>query len=403
MSPGSDRTAVLFLGDLLDGLRALEQLLRHKRAEWEMSFVGDAEEALERIAAGSFDVVVADDDAPGEAARGLLSRVRERSPRTIRFLLAEKRRRTDVVGSLGRAHQVLAKPCDAPALERAIERALRLRDLLASERLARVTSRIQALPQLPAGFAELQRALDSERSSVETVGLLIGRDPALTAKVLQLVNSSLFGLPRRITSPVEAASYLGLDTIRSLVLASHALQAPWHGRIEPRTLERVWKHSSATAALAKAIVGLEGGDARMADDAFLAGLLHETGELVLEADLRDELAQARSAAERLGQPLHEAERRCLGASHALVGAYLFALWGLSDEVVEAIAFGHEPDACKAPGFSLVTALHAADVIAARADPETARRGKTLDVRHLGRLGLLGSVPRWERAAAALQA
>src|SRR5262249_27110553 len=148
------------------------------------------------------------------------------------------------------------------------------------------------------------------------------KDVAMSARVLQLVNSSFFGMPQSITNPIDAVTYLGLDTITALVLTSQVFAGCSNTALRLETLQRLWDHSLTTGSCARAIARLEQCDRDVADHAFLAGMLHDVGTLVLASELTEELANAWRLAGKLGVPTHEAERRVLGASHAAVGAYV---------------------------------------------------------------------------------
>jgi HD-like signal output (HDOD) protein len=124
----------------------------------------------------------------------------------------------------------------------------------------------------------------------------------------------------------------------------------------------LWKHSVASAGLAKRIAVLEQADEKTCDDSFIAGLLHDVGKLVLASKLNSEYRKVFEIASRDGTDLLDAERKTLGATHAEVGAYLLGLWGLSDSVVEAVAYHHSPEKCLSKQFSTLTAVHAANAI-----------------------------------------
>jgi DNA-binding NarL/FixJ family response regulator len=118
-----------------------------------------------------------------------------RYPNTVRLVLSGHADREAVLRLVGPAHQYLSKPCNAEDLRIAIARALAMRDLLASEPLKQLASRIGSLPSLPASHAQLMRELRQPEPSVERVAEIISRDIGMTTKILQLVNSSFFGLP----------------------------------------------------------------------------------------------------------------------------------------------------------------------------------------------------------------
>jgi putative nucleotidyltransferase with HDIG domain len=124
--------------------------------------------------------------------------------------------------------------------------------------------------------------------------------------------------------------------------------------------DQLWNHSWATGVLAKSLAEIELGDAHVADQAFLGGLLHDVGKLVLATGLAEEYAQVVRHQRRQRLPLGQAELELLGATHAEVGAYLLGLWGMPTPLVEAVALHHRPTVQDSPHFTLATALHVAN-------------------------------------------
>lgn len=392
---------ILFVDDERQLLSGLESMLYRFRSTWSMAFVDSAEAALELLKAGDFDVVVSDLHLGGMDGLALLAAVKEQDPGATRIILSGTSDQESVLRAVGIAHQFLAKPCSAEDLKGTIQRSMLLRELLSSERVARVAGRLSALPVVPSLYLEIQRELARPEGSLDAVGKLVARDVGMSAKVLQLVHSAFFGLARRISSANEAVKYLGLDTLSALVLSSRVFERS--GALMPERLELLWTHSLRCAAFARALVRLEGGDAKAADQAFLAGMLHEVGLLLLMNDLPEELAEAWKYARRFGLSPSEGERRVIGASHAALGAYLMGIWGLPDPIVQAIAYHHTPGALPHEDFGALTAVHVATALDCGA--EGSAFGETeaeLDLAHLEYRGLTARLPLWRAECARIQ-
>ena len=210
---------LLFVDDEPRVLQGLQRQLHPMRSEWSMHFMDGAARALEFMASHPVDIVVSDMIMPGMDGAQLLTEVAKRHPQTVRIILSGHAEREAVLRLVGPAHQYLSKPCDADELRKAIVRAFALRDLLGNEHLKQLTTRIKNLPTLPSLQKQLTEELRKESPSLENIGQLISRDVGMTAKILQLVNSAFFGLAQPIGSPTEATAYLGLNTIRALVLS----------------------------------------------------------------------------------------------------------------------------------------------------------------------------------------
>jgi putative nucleotidyltransferase with HDIG domain len=219
---------------------------------------------------------------------------------------------------------------------------------------------MDALPSVPSLYLEMAEELQSPEPSIQKVGQIIARDPGMTAKILQLANSAFFGLRRRLSNPADAVAYLGLDHVQHLFLAVHAFSQFTPPPTTSFSIELLWEHSVATAALAKSIAKQEEASKDIIEDAFTAGLLHDIGKLMLACRLSRSHAEAAYRAKMRGIPLWVAEHEVLSATHAEVGAYLLGLWGLPDGVVESVAYHHCPVNCANNSFCALTALHAAD-------------------------------------------
>ncbi len=181
--------------------------------------------------------------------------------------------------------------------------------------------------------------------------------------MLQTVNSAAVAMGEKITNPVEAVSVLGLDTIKSLVLCLQVFSQSPPSLPTGITLDDLWRHSFAVGQLSRKIARLHTSDARTASDAFTAGLLHRVGQIVLTTNLAKEYADVVAVSREENRLLHEVEKARLGVTSAQIGAYLLGLWGMPLTLIEADALYNEPDWVTAREFSLLTAVHVADVIA----------------------------------------
>jgi putative nucleotidyltransferase with HDIG domain len=224
------------------------------------------------------------------------------------------------------------------------------------------------------------------------VGELVARDPALSAKLIHLANSAVFGLQLEVASPKDAVTYLGLETTRALVLMAHSFA--FFDQVIPSrfSIEHLQAHSLNTAHIARRIAEAEGQESQQADQAFTAGLLHDIGKLVLAANLPEAFSQALAMAAEQRRSLWETESQIFGASHAEIGAVLLGHWGLPLPVLQAVAGHHCPElGGQFPGFSTVTAVHVADVL----EHESGSGNLTTAVLDLSYLQLLDSEGRLE--------
>ena len=386
---------LLFVDDEPRVLQGLQRQLRPMREEWDMHFVASGREALEFMKERPVDIIISDMMMPGMDGSELLTEVLKTHSQTVRIILSGHAERESVLRLVGPAHQYLSKPCDADELRRAIMRAFALRDLLGNEQLKELTTRIKNLPTVPALQNRLTEELRKETPSLERVAEIISRDIGMTAKILQLVNSAFFGLAQPINTPAEAVVYLGLNTIRSLVLTVEIFSQYQQGTCPAFSLDVLAQHSWITATIARTLAQLERQEARLADQCFLAGMLHDVGQLVLAFGLPDDYCQVIADAKRENLPMWKVELERFGATHADVGAYLLALWGLPNPISEAVVMHHLPARSAALEFSPAVAVHVADVFAHDLLPANTEVPRPeLDRDYLMRIGLVERLGFW---------
>jgi HD-like signal output (HDOD) protein len=327
-----------------------------------MHFAQGGAKALELMGESHFDVLVTDLRMPGVDGTTLVARARTDSPGTIRVVLSGSVDAGQSQGLVSLAHRYLSKPCEPKQLEECIDRCLATQALIESQELRVQLGAVGALPPLPSTFAALQRALADPSIDLSKVSAIIEKDPAVSAKVLQVCNSAFFRLPRRVSSIKQAVSYLGLSTVRSMVLSAELFR-PGKPLSPGLDLGQMQRHALSVAAIARSLAG----DASWAEDAFLAGLLHDVGFLLLARQFKDQMQQALEAA-AAGMPLAEAEQTYVGVSHGVAGGYLLGLWGLPYEVVEAVAHHEVPTLVARGSFDVLGAVAIAQALILKMNP-----------------------------------
>jgi HD-like signal output (HDOD) protein/CheY-like chemotaxis protein len=352
---------ILFVDDELMVLEGIRRMLRSMRAEWDMEFVQSAEAALRLMGQKQFDVIVSDMRMPEMNGAELLAEVMKRHPTTIRLILSGYADKDLILKCVGSTHQYLSKPCEAESLKAAITRASNLENSLDNGRLKTLVCRMSRLPSIPTLYTQVVEKVSQVDASVEEVANLVGKDIGMTVQVLKLTNSAFFGLRRQLSTAEEAVSYLGMDTIKSLVLSIHAFSQFEDAETGLLRIDALWGHSLSVASLARRISKLEFQDAKAADESFTAGVLHDIGKLILAVNVPDEYAEAVRLAQT-GLDLSLAEEKVFGANHADVGGYLIGLWGLPAPVVEAVALNHSPSRATHQSFSPLTSVHAANFL-----------------------------------------
>jgi len=221
-----------------------------------------------------------------------------------------------------------------------------------------VLRRTHNLPSLPTVVLELLASMDQEDVNIDTLTSKIGQDQALTAKTLRLANSSFYGMAKQVSTIHEAIAILGFRTVRSLA-ATAALIGTFAGRT-PTSFNVVpfWRHSIAAAVCARELATHL--DLNQ-EQAYIAGLLHDIGRLVLVTQFQPNYEATMAHRSQFDCGLLDAEQAVLGIDHAAVGLGLTRHWKFPDAVTQAIGAHHASTSLDLQPLSLV--VMASDVIA----------------------------------------
>jgi putative nucleotidyltransferase with HDIG domain len=212
---------------------------------------------------------------------------------------------------------------------------------------------INSLPTIPSTLRKIVLMLEKPRISLDDLGRFISNDPALTIKVLKMVNSAAYGFPGRISSVSHAIMLLGLNVIKGLLLGVSVFE------LMQKTMDGLWEHSIGCAVVARVIARKK--QIKDPEEVSVSGLLHDIGKAILMLQFPEEFAQAIKKAETEEITLYDAEKSFFAATHADVGHWLAQKWNFPQNLVEAIAFHHQPNLSKQT--SLDTAIiHVSDVL-----------------------------------------
>ena len=380
-------------------LNGLQRTLRKMRGEWEMTFTSSSKEALDILGSGSFDVIVSDLRMPEMDGMQLLAEVKSKHPQVVRIILSGQVEQESTFKSVQVAHQSLSKPCDADILKHTLNKLFGLRNLLEDESIKRIVSQTETLPSLPEVYTEVISELQSSDPSVQKVAEIISADLAMTAKILQVVNSAFFGLVRKINNPKEAVMLLGTETIKALVLSVKIFSQFNHKKFAWFNFDELFNHSMSVSMFAQTISKQEHLDQTLVNNSLMAGMFHDLGKLILVTSFQEPYQKVLMEAGKTRQNLWDLEIERFGTSHAEIGAYLMGLWGLEYPVIEAIAFHHRPGKSLSNSTGLLTAVHFGDAFdRLKKDPNdlNGENGlRQLDRGYLDNLGVAGRINDWQ--------
>jgi HD-like signal output (HDOD) protein len=352
MTSAAPTRRILFVDDDPQLLAGLGKAMRRHRARWTMVFASSGQAALEEVVRATFDVVVSDMRMPVMDGATLLGRIREHDPTTIRMILSGFADRAAIARARSVAQQFFDKPCDLNELSRAIDRACELRAVFSGDPFCAVVARLGSPPSAPSLHRELATLAGQADAGIKAIVDVVERDAALHARVLEVLGAGLAppGCPIRTLG--EAVTRVGIDLVVGIVLAAHAFELAAERAAPELSIAALWSHSLAIAGAARALAAPEA-----ADDAFLAGLVHDVGRILIATELPDDHAAIARRHHAQGGSRTEAERAVLGTTHAELGAYALAIWGLGLPVVDAIARHGDPTEASTPVLAALRVAH----------------------------------------------
>jgi HD-like signal output (HDOD) protein/ActR/RegA family two-component response regulator len=351
--------AVLFVDDERAACEMFQEFSHGLQDHYEVITATSGEEAAKLLHSRKFDAVVTDLTMPNMDGLRFLGHVVQHQPDCARIIISGYADRLKVARCLFVGHRYFSKPCNPIALAELLIRLASFREIISNHKVRRIIGGIGALPGPPETFLKIEKVLQSPVASMQDVGEVVEQDVAVAAKLLQIVNSAQFGIRHKVVSITEAVQLVGIEAVRGLVLGLQAFASYREQPGKKPPPAELWDHSLRTALIARRICRAQGFSLPTADRAFLAGLLHDVGRIVIDANAPEERVEVNQFAEQFGLSIAEAEKRHFGATHAEVGGYLLALWGIDDEVVRIVQ--HQEDLLKFDGADkrAIAALHVA--------------------------------------------
>ncbi len=371
--------SLLFVGNDPRFASDISFLLAGEAEQWnvQVAFSRSGLESL--LQKTSFEVIVIDASAVGTDSHPLMSELARRCPNSHRIVLVLPHDMNIAAASFSMSDYVLAKPCNYHELVTTIHRAQSLRGRLQNNTLTTLLTRIKRLPSFPAQYAELTSLLSREDVPIKRISSILEQDPAMVLKILQIANSPFFAFQRTVANIQAAVTLLGIETVRTLVLAHEVFSKYERFIAREFSMNDLLAHSLAVGRGAREIAARLGFGVRACDEAFAAGMLHDFGKLLLMNELPVLYRQVLTIATQQNLTLSDAESKIFHATHAEVGAFLLDVWNLPDRIVEAVAFHHDPGSYPGETPSILTAVCLANEIEyiRRNKRDDSSRGRTI--------------------------
>jgi len=365
---------------------------------WTVQHVTNEEEALALCHQQTLAAVVADVNLNGKSGTELLDAFMRRQPRALRIIISDLAEVESTMKCIGHAHHHVLKPCSALTLRHVLEQAFAQETWLPSEPVQGLIAQMREVPSPIKAYTQMVEEMKSPACSLQKIAQLIEQDPAVTAKVLQLANSAVFGLELNVVHPAEAISYIGLETTKAVVLLAHTFSSFDHLRLARFSIEDLWRHSVEVGRMARRVTEMESAGEEMAEKAFVAGLLHDIGKLLFAANHGGLFGKVLRIAREQRCNLWEAEAQVLpGVGHAELGATVLGIWGLPRAITEAVALHHVPWRQGDHAFSPIAAVHVANILDHEHHPDPSIiLPSQINTSYLKAMGLAGRVEDWRR-------
>jgi HD-like signal output (HDOD) protein len=354
---------------------------------WRAYSVSNGAEALGQLEQIRCDLIIVDFYTDPSQVLGIVAKEYPYLPRLVR---CNKEQAETIRRTVPDAQDVVLTQCEDQEFFHLLERttALDLGEL--AERMQEKLGPVSTLPALPDNYQQIRSIIKDPNGSVRDVGKIVLRDIGLTTKVLQVVNSPLYGLRSPITDVVHAATLLGMRGIRDLTLTVEVFgffsaKVPLGGI----TVEDLYNYSVKVAAVAQRIGKVH------SDDAYTAALLHQIGRLILMTKLPEKYQDALDLQKKNGGPIRDAQRSAIGIDQDETSAYLLSVWGLPQRVIEAVAFFDAPSLVPHATLDVVDILHVAVALVSEHHGEEVL---TLDETHFEMLGVADLIEEWRAQA-----
>ena len=351
---------VLFVEDNEAILNIYRKVFQNRGDEWQCFFALDITDAFEILAFSKIDIVITDLDMPVYDGVQLLKIVKDKYPAVTRIIFSGSSDIKNNMEAIKYTHRFISKPSTIKDIENVIDKLYKLYRIIIDAKTRSTISAITELPTLPSIYAEVLSELSKENYSLARIGDLINSDVGLSTTILKVINSEYFVLKREISSVKQAVTLLGSEIIKGLILTANVTR---EATVDEQifSLENWQTHSLMCGMFCSAIAEYENMSKEDIESAYVCGLLHDVGRIVLALQFPDKYKRSLAISNATMRELDEVEKEVIGASHSAVGAYLLGLWGLPDTVVEAVATHHSPAQYTNIGEKFANILHHADL------------------------------------------
>lgn len=211
--------------------------------------------------------------------------------------------------------------------------------MIDKEKLEKYFHNVEKLPTLPNVVAKLLKVMEDPESKVEEVMQIVSEDQAMVTNILKLVNSASYSLSKKITNLSQAIVIMGFYNIKQLIIGTSVVNMFINHTKSDFSREEFWRHSVATASTARLISKKI--KYPYPEEAFVGGLIHDIGKLILEQSLHKSFMKTLEYSKKNYIPLIKAEEEIIGINHAEVGSFFAQKWGLPEVYIDVLEKHHK--------------------------------------------------------------
>ena len=364
--------------------------------DWEVDVVTNQKQALQALDTKPYNLLISEIVMPEMDGLDFFKTAKEKHPTIIRIMETANENREFLVKASELAHIVIPSNCEKDSFNEIIKNTMSLQEIIANKDILKKLTSIKSLPSPPEVYNKLVSTLQNEDCSTHQVAEIIKNDIAITAKLLQMINSAFFGMKTHVESPMHAVNLLGIDTVKSIVLTSGIFHTIREKEFAGFSVDEMYRQSMAVGAATRHLANVFGFRTKDIEDALMAGLLHDIGKLLMITNFKKELADAKKIAQTDNILIGDAIRQIIGISDAELGAHLLSLWNLPLSILEAVAYHNQPSKSAYKEVNTLTAVHLAYGITTDKFKNVRNNEQSfLDIAYIERLGLQNNLPQFK--------
>lgn len=355
------KTKVLIVSDDEKLLADIHKVEETDQQNTSFNFAVTEDEAKRLLASEEFAVVCIEFSTSKINGLEFLSLIKDKYPKTFRVLFTDPSKRERAVYSTSDVHRFINKPLRDQEFVKSIEHFQNLSKYELDSKTISAILGIGPIPTMPEVYLRLEREINKPEVSIHRIADIISNDPLAAAKVMHIVYSSFYNISKSIVNLVHAINFLGLDIIKSLVLYIKVFILKNQPPEIQNYLKKVRDHSIDVAKVSKAIMNLECKDRDLIDSAYIAGLLHDIGKIIM-VQCSDKSKRMTFVSEHGSDNQLEKEIEKFGVSHVNAGAYLLSSWSFPAELISSVANHHNKDIIRDGEMSLDQIVYIANAL-----------------------------------------